>query len=273
MNKFKGILFCTDLDGTLYGSDRTVSKENLSAIEYFRSEGGIFTFITGRPPKTSAEICKIIKPTSPYGCFNGAAIYDPAVGKCTWHMQLCEDFLELVREVDEKLPEVGIQLNTESEIYINKGNAVMDRFLEVVAIPKVSCHYTEVEETTVKVVFGTADEVLMNALAHLLTNHPKAHLFDFIRSERTLYEILPKGANKGTALCKMAELLGIKQERTIAVGDYNNDISMIKAAGAGFAVANAVDEVKAVADYITVSNNESAIAAIVDKLDKGELFS
>ena len=71
----------------------------------------------------------------------------------------------------------------------------------------------------------------------------------------------------------MAELLGIKQERTIAVGDYYNDISMIKAAGAGFAVANAVDEVKAVADYITVSNNESAIAAIVNKLDKGELFS
>ena len=101
----------------------------------------------------------------------------------------------------------------------------------------------------------------------------KAHLFDFIRSERTLYEILPKGANKGTALCKMAELLGIKQERTIAVGDYNNDISMIKAAGAGFAVANAVDEVKAVADHITVSNNESAIAAIVDRLDKGEFFS
>lgn len=272
MNRFKGILFCTDLDGTLYGNDKKVSKENLEAIDHFRSEGGIFTFITGRPPKTSTEICGIIKPTSPYGCFNGAAIYDPCAQRFLWSLPLHEDFLELVRMVDEKLPEMGIQLNTEKEIYINKGNASMDRFLEVTGIPRVSCHYMDVAEPTVKVVFGSTDEELINALAKLLSSHPKAYLFDFIRSERTLYEILPKGASKGTALSRMAEILGISPDKTIAVGDYNNDISMLKAAKAGFAVANAVDSVKAVADYVTVSNNESAIAAIVGMLDAGEIF-
>ena len=55
------------------------------------------------------------------------------------------------------------------------------------------------------------------------------------------------------------------------MGDYHNDISMIRQAGLGIAVANAVDEAKAVADYVTVSNNESAIATIVDLLDRGEL--
>lgn len=89
------------------------------------------------------------------------------------------------------------------------------------------------------------------------------------RSERILYEILPKGISKGAALCKMADLLGIDKNRTIAVGDYNNDVSMVKAAKLGFAVSNAVDEAKSVADYITVSNNESAIAVIIDGLDHG----
>ena len=89
------------------------------------------------------------------------------------------------------------------------------------------------------------------------------------RSERILYEILPKGISKGVALCKMADLFGIDVNRTIAVGDYNNDVSMIKAAKLGFAVSNAVDEAKSVADYITVSNNESAIAVIIDGLDRG----
>jgi len=271
MNKFKGILFCTDLDGTLYNSDSKVSKENLQAIDYFRAEGGIFTFITGRPPKTSAEICGIIKPTSPFGCFNGAGIYDPVAQKFLWSLKLHEDFLELVREVDEKLPEVGIQLNTEKEIYINKGNSSMDMFLKVTGIPRVSKHYLDVEEQTVKVVFGSVNEDLITELGELLANHPKAHHFDFIRSERTLYEILPKGASKGTALCKMTELLGISPDKTIAVGDYNNDISMLKAAKAGFAVANAIDEAKAAADYVTVSNNENAIAAIVELLDSGNI--
>ena len=74
---------------------------------------------------------------------------------------------------------------------------------------------------------------------------------------------------KNTALLKMAELLGIAPEKTIAVGDFNNDVSMIRAAGIGFAVDNAVAEAKAVADYVTVSNNHHAIAAIVDRLDRG----
>ena len=62
MKKFEGILFCTDLDGTLYDDNKNVSRKNLEAIEYFKSEGGTFTFITGRVPKTSKSICEIIKP-------------------------------------------------------------------------------------------------------------------------------------------------------------------------------------------------------------------
>ena len=93
--------------------------------------------------------------------------------------------------------------------------------------------------------------------------------FSFTRSERAFYELLPKGVSKGAALYKMAELLNVDIKKTIAVGDYNNDASMIKAAGIGFAVKNAVNEAKAAADYITVSNNEDAIYKIVEGLDKG----
>ena len=271
MKKFDGLLFCTDLDGTLYASDGTVPKANLEAIEYFKSEGGLFTFITGRLPQTASGVYDAVKPNAPYGCVNGAGIYDGEAEKFIWSMDLHGDFIELVRDVDKSLPEIGIQLNTEKEIYINKGNSSMDNFLAVTGIDRVECHYEDVAEPTLKVVFGHDDAEQIAALASLLASHPKAHLFDFIRSERTLYEILPKGASKGTALRKMTELFGIDIAKTVAVGDYNNDISMLKVAGAGFAVANAVPEVKAVADYLTADNNEGAIAAIVDLLDKGKL--
>ena len=66
MKKFEGMLFCTDLDGTLYNDEKTVSKQNLDAIEYFKSEGGLFTFITGRVPATSKNICNTIHPNAPY---------------------------------------------------------------------------------------------------------------------------------------------------------------------------------------------------------------
>lgn len=269
LKKFEGLLFCTDLDGTLFSDDKSVSKENLKAIEYFKSEGGLFTFITGRIPNTAQKICDTIKPNAPYGCINGGGVYSPREEKFLWKTYLPEEALELVREVDLQLPEIGIQLNTEKEIYFNKDNTAMVHFRAVTGLPNIECHYGAVEEPVLKVVFGHEDEEQIMALQTLLNNHPKAENFDFIRSEKTLYEILPKGVSKGTALCKMAELLSVSMEKTIAVGDYNNDISMIKRAGLGFAVANAVDEVKAVADYITSSNNEHAIAVIIDNLDRG----
>jgi len=269
MQKFSGLLFCTDLDGTLYSDDKTVSRQNLDAIEYFKSEGGLFTFITGRVPMTSGAICRTIRPNAPFGCLNGGGIYDPQKEQYLWSVHLPEKAVELVREVDRKLPEMGIQYNTEKTIWFNKDNGAMAWFRDITGVPNVSYHFEDVKEPVLKVVFAHLDPVQIEALAELLNSHPLASEFGFIRSERFLYELLPKGVSKGTLLLKLAELLGLDPARTVAVGDYNNDVSMIRAAELGFAVANAVDEAKAAADHITVSNNEHAIAAIIDGLDRG----
>lgn len=273
MKKFEGWLFCTDLDGTLYRSDKTVSRENLDAIEYFKSEGGLFTFITGRPPVTAVDICKTIHPNAPYGCFNGGAIFDPAKNEYLWSMDLPRDAEELVAAVDRELPEMGIQYNTRKGVYFNKDNEAQVHFRAVTGLPNRACHYTEVSEPAVKIVFAHMEDEMMERLIRLLNTHPRAGEFDFIRSERILYEILPKGVSKGRVLCKMAELLGVDLKRTVAVGDYNNDISMVRAAGIGFAVENAVPEVKEAADFVTVSNEEHAIARIIEDLEQKFLGS
>lgn len=269
MKKFEGMLFCTDIDGTLYNDKGTISKQNLDAIEYFKSEGGLFTFITGRPPFVTESILENIKPNAPFGCLNGGGIYDAKSDKYLWNVSLSDDAIELVREVDKQLPEMGIFYSTKERIYFNKDNSAMEILRERTGLPNIYRHYEDVKETVLKIVFAHEDEDQVLSLSKLLNNHTKANNFDFIRSEKNLYEILPKDVSKGKVLLKMAELLDIKAENTIAVGDYNNDISMIKAAGVGFAVANAVDELKQVADYVTVSNNEHAISVIIDGLDKG----
>lgn len=269
MGKFDGVLFCTDLDGTLYRKDKTVSKENLEAIAYFKDEGGFFTFITGRVPQTSSSICDTIKPNAPYGCINGGGIYDPSEGRYLWNMLLPREAMELLSEVDKGLPEIGIQINTEKTVYFNKDNVAMEHFRAVTGLPNVACPYGDVSEPILKVVLAHEDAAQIERLQTLLAAHPKAYLFDFIRSERTLYEILPKGASKGALLSRLASLLHVDVSKTIAVGDYHNDVSMLRAAGLGFAVANAVEEAKAAADHVCVSNEEHAIAAIIDGLDRG----
>lgn len=272
MKKFDGILMCTDLDGTLLNRSGAISEENKAAIEYFKSEGGRFTFITGRMPAFSGEFCELVNPNAPYGCINGGGLYDHKAQEYLWTQELSRRALTLMEYVDKQLPSIGFQLNTKENIYFCKDTEAMVWFREVTGLPLVSCHYNDVKEPILKVVFADLDENKIEALIKLLDSHPMAEEFDFVRSEKNLYEILPKGIGKAVALKKLCELLSLDIKRTIAVGDYNNDISMLRAAGVGFAVSNACPDALAAADRITVSNDEHAIAKIIDDLDRGAIF-
>ena len=272
MQKFKGILFCTDLDGTLLPTDgQEVSARNMEAIRYFQAEGGLFTFVTGRMPFFAKEIYGMIQPNAPFGCINGGGIYDHKTQSYRWTQILSRECLELVDHAVKSVPGIGVQVNTFDKVYFCRENSAMERFRLITGMPNRTAHYFDVTEPIAKIVFGDEDEEHINAVRDLLNAHPKAGDFDFIRSEQTLYEILPKGISKGAALQKLAEVLEIDPRRTIAVGDYNNDVSMIRTAGLGIAVANACEEAKQAAKHITVSNDEDAIAKIIEDLDCGKL--
>ena len=270
MGKFDGTLICTDLDGTLLRKDKTVSAENREAIEYFKREGGYFTFITGRMPYFAVDMYKSARPNAPIGCINGGGIYDFEKEKYVMTVELDKRFVELVAHIDRLFPNVGHQINTFDKVYFSKENSIMERFRRVTGAPNYQRAYTDFDNEPVgKVIFGIETEEELLGVKQALAEHRLADQFDFIRSERTLYEILPKGVGKGLAIKGLVDYLGIDPERTIAVGDYNNDISMFKAAGISIAVNNAPPEAKAAARFMTVSNNEHAVARVIYDIEKG----
>ena len=266
MGKFDGYLFCTDLDGTLLNSSHQISRDNKEAIAYFKSEGGLFTFITGRPYIISREMYEAVCPNAPIGCFNGGGIYDFEKGEYLWHNSLPESAVEVLDFVYDNIPDVGIQLSLPHRIVYTRDNSSMRYFRDITDTPYIYGHYREVDEPIVKVVFGHLDPVRLSEIRALVESQPFASKYDFITAAADFYELLPRGNSKGALLTKMAELLGLDMSKTVAVGDFENDVSMIKAAGIGYAVANAKDCAKAAADRVTVSNDEHAIAAIIAEL-------
>lgn len=271
MGKFEGILFVTDLDGTLLREDKTISQENLRAIEHFQKEGGYFTFITGRMPFFCHKIHQTIKPNAPIGCINGGGIYDYESQDYIWKQELSRDVLELVEYADQKVDGIGIQVNTFSKVYFCKENAEMARFRAITGIPNLTLPYHQITEPFAKILFGDKNIDHIERLTQILKDHPRSHEFDFIRSELTLYEILPKNIGKGNVLPLLAKHLSQSPLKTIAIGDYNNDVHMLRVADLGVAVANATEEAKQAADHITVSNEEHAIARIIADLENGTL--
>lgn len=269
MGKFNGVLLCTDLDGTALANDRSLSSENREAIEYFKSEGGAFTFVTGRMPYLACSIAEMLRPNVPFGCINGGGLYDAARGVYLWKKPLPSDVIELVDCVAKAYPAVGIQVNTFDRVWFCRENDTMEKFRAATGAENNVCSYEAVAEPMAKILFGTEKEEEILGIEALLKRHPRAAEFDFIRSEQTLYEILPHGVHKGKAIEMLCREGGIDPQKTIAMGDYYNDVPMLRAARLGIAVANACPEARAAADHITVSNEEHALARVIADLDAG----
>lgn len=269
MGKFDGILICTDLDGTLYRGDKTVSKENREAIEYFKREGGYFTFITGRMPNYSMDAYRAAQPNVPFGCANGGALYDGVAGRYVWTCDGLADFSALIECVDAAFPAVGIQVVTFDRTCFVKDNASTEEFRRVTKLPRIVCDYRDVKEPVAKILFSTDDEEELLAVKEMLMSHPSADAFDFIRSEKKLFEVLPKGVQKGLALERLVGYLGVDAGKTVGIGDYDNDVGMFRAAAVGIAVANASHAARKAADFVTVSNEEHAVARVISDIEKG----
>lgn len=270
MEKFDGMLICTDLDGTLLKNDKTISDENIEAIEYFKKEGGYFTFVTGRMPFYVSYIYDAVKPNVPFGCINGGGLYDGARGEYVWTEVMPRSVIELVKYIDDNFDDMGIQVNTFHKTYFCRENHTMKRFRATTGLENLVCHYDDVTEPIAKILFGSENSSDIERIEKMLKSHPMADKFDFIRSSRSLFEILPKGIGKGTALVNLCKYLNIDSEKTVAIGDYNNDISMFKVAKAGIAVSNACDDALREADFVTVSNEEHAIAKVIGDLESGK---
>ena len=270
MGKFDGILICTDLDGTLLNNDGAISAENLEAIEYFKNEGGSFTFVTGRLPYYSTEAFEAVQPNVPFGCINGGGLYDGQKNQYSWTKETPNEVLKLVRYIDERFSDIGIQICGFEKTYFARENSATERFRRRTGVPYCPCDYNDFTEPIAKIIFCSNEEEKVLGIKAALESHEDADKFDFIRSERTLFEILPKGVDKGLSIENLAKYLDIDVSRTIAVGDYDNDVAMLRAAGCGIAVANASKSALEAADAVTVSNEEDAVAKIIEDLENGK---
>ena len=267
MGKFDGILIATDLDGTLLADDKSISPENKNAIEYFMSEGGYFTITTGRSRQGINFIIDQIMPNAPIVLFNGSAVYDIKKDKFIWEAFLDENANNVIKLVEEKFPYSGIEVWGRKDIYISRNNELIRKQIAIEGLTENLLHYSEVSEPLRKAMFVQEAESLPYVREEIMASE-YADQYNFMQSSPNYYEILPKEASKGNGLLKIAEFLGIPQSKTIGVGDNENDLTLIRDAGVGVAVANALPILLDAADFISTDNNSHAISTVIYGLEK-----
>ena len=259
MSKFDGFVICSDFDNTLRRSDQSISEENSRAIKYFQDNGGLFTMATGRHSDMIAEFSDFFVPNTYVIIMNGTMIYDIESKKVIFSCPMDDNALEILHYIVKKYPLLSeIRIHSSDDIVTWKQGIDADEIINTVKNELKMPLYKEI---------CVGDS---NYISELKGDLEKffGGKFSFDKSWPEGLEIHSTYSGKGVCVKKLKELLG-ENYTTIGVGDFENDISLIRDADIGVAVANATDSVKSVADIITVSNDEHAIAKIIYDIEKG----
>ena len=247
MGKYDGILICSDLDGTLCNSKKEFSRENLDAINYFMQNGGRFSLSTGRNWQYAKGLEeKGVYCNAPVITMNGAMIYDIQEGKILYHNPMDIEKISSVKEFAEEH-----RVYCEEIVYHSKDIVLSFDDIEDGMLYKVVFACKNLDD--MKVVRKNVEEKYSND-------------FSVINGWNVGVEILHKNSSKGECIKRMRECAKRPIDKIVCVGDFENDISMLQSADIGYAVANALPELKAVATKVTVSNDEHALAAIISEL-------
>ncbi|MBE6537315.1 MAG: HAD-IIB family hydrolase [Ruminococcaceae bacterium] len=253
MGRYSGFLICSDFDGTLFDGER-IPENNLEAIREFRREGGLFTIVSGRDVGTLPNIYDGYRFGVPIVHANGAVIYDIDNGK-------------IVREsyMSGFTKELALSYAEAAEIY---ENLILFPKKGLLRIPKKDGHLLTEElcENTHKFIIELRQGVSKEESDAVYSRIRRSvgDRFIVVRSSYRLIEVLDKSLTKASAALFLKEYTN--SHTLVCVGDFENDIDMIKAADIGYAVGNATETVKLAADRITVSVKDGAIAKIISEL-------
>ncbi len=263
--------FFTDLDGTLLTDDKEITPGNRSAIDRALALGHKVIVTTGRPLDSAIQQAQRLGLTGE-GCyviaFNGAVIYDMGAQQVVFRQTVP---LPLVRQVHEEAARRSIHIQTYDSTHVLVEPRCDDNEIR---------QYCRTIHTQFRVV-PDMDAVTQEPPKMLLINYRSSEELESFRqwllswgagqldtffSSPYLLEVVSAGMNKGNALVRLAELLGIPVEDTVSAGDSGNDLSMIQAAGVGVAMCNGTEEIRSAGDYITQrDNNHDAVEEIIEK--------
>jgi Cof subfamily protein (haloacid dehalogenase superfamily) len=262
-------LVTIDIDDTLVNSDRVITPRVKQAINEATAAGVKIVLTTGRPLTGVVDYLDELglnHSDDQYAVTYNGGMVQTTSGQALGGAQLSRaDYVELRQLADE----LGAYLQVETlEAAYTADKDVNFWAIRENFIIKMPLHIKPLSEMTddmdyVKFML-IGEEAEINRYRDSLPQAIQDKYY-IVKSTPHHLEFMNKKATKGGGLRVLAERLGLSIDQTMALGDQQNDITMIEAAGLGVAMANAVDEVKAVADAQTTSQNEDGVGVAIEK--------
>ena len=268
------IIAC-DLDETLLKHDKTICEENIRAVKALKDHDIWFVPTTGRAFRTVDPVIRALgldEPGQYVISYNGGAITDNQDHRLLYHEGIPFDLAEELFQRGKRY-DVCMHIYTKEKVYGYN-------------IPQFEIDYLKGRVTLIPILDNTLGFLKGQEIMKIIyMNLDYDYLFsiesemDDLKDGLTIsyssgryMEFNHHGVSKGAGLLRLAELLDVKPEETIAIGDNLNDLSMIRMAGFGVGVANTVTDMKKDCDFITRADcNNGAVAEVIARFVVGPL--
>lgn len=265
-------LIASDMDETLLNDEHEICQRNIDFIKKAKELGVKFVPATGRGYASIQRDLKILGLCDELGeyviSFNGGALSENKDNRLLDFQGLSFEKMKEIFEFGLKC-DVCLHVYTKDKLYVfNLSESEAQRIKN----QKVECEIMRdntvdfLKDTPIsKILYQNIDVPYLMSLEPLMKDIVEGECAVSYSSNRYM-EFNKLGVDKGQGLIHLADLLGIDIKDTIAVGDNYNDMAMLKVAGLSVAAGNAVDDVKAMCDYVCeADNNEGVIAEIVER--------
>lgn len=257
-------LIATDLDGTLLRSDESVSQRTRDALTAATAAGAVHIVVTGRGAPWTRHILDDLGYDGLAVCAQGAQVYDAGehrlLTSVTLDRQLAGVALAKIEAEVGPLYLAASRDGLDGDVMVGPGYAVTG------ALP--STPFTDASDlwaAPLNKIYIQHPELSDDELAQAAARAAGGFV-SVAMAGQGIVELLPLGLSKATGLSLAARRLGVKAADTIAFGDMPNDLPMFAWASYGVAMADAHEELKAVADEVTSSNEEDGIAVVLERL-------
>ena len=247
-------VLAVDLDDTLVRSDQTVSPRTLELVAAWLDAGRRAVIATGRPPRATRAIPAELH-ALPWICYNGGVILHAGETLHSANMTAA-DTASFVNDFVDVAPDAWIGIEVDDTFYLSRNGPPYAETILVDDIRSVA------HQPASKIITALdAYRQVASRLAPLPGGmKPQAS------AKYNLLQMMSTGVSKASALRLLVEQWGLDMAHVVAFGDDSNDMEMIQAAGVGVAMANAIPELKAVANRVTLSNDEDGVAIVVAEL-------
>jgi len=265
---YKWVVF--DLDGTLLDSRKEITDKDREAIDRLKAIGIEVIIATGRHSSNSSKYIYDLGITAPIIACNGALIRDVRKDLTLRALEMDSDVALNVIEYC-KQTQLDFLVYTSNAIFYSDNSErinVIKAYNESVKDEKLRApiyriNTLDVSRQNIIKVLVRSNEY--NVYANLREYVNKDGRLTIVKSDNDLIDIMTEGVSKGDGLKFLAQYLEMDLKRTVVIGDNHNDISMFEVAGLSIAMGNADDELKRIADYITLSNDESGVSHAIYK--------